>query len=176
MFNIAKEHAFEVDTKLRILRKKTANFACGYIQQDPNKLESAKQFIAVSGDSLEEIETSCLGFTAGTDELERLLVEADETADKIFARLSEFYADCRYDMPPVEDEELPVGIPLAKLVLDEPETTDESQDVTNSSGLPNASETETDDEFKPNVFISRPSDSGGPPSWTPMIKARKNIF
>lgn len=175
MFRTAKEHAYEVDTKLGLLRKKTAQFACGFVQQNPNKLDQAGRFIADNQNSLKDIEAKSAEFVQDTEQLERLLAEADETADKIYARLSEVYADLGLEMPQIAEEDLPVGIPLEKLILQaEPEESSagtESQDVTNISDLANASE--IDEEFASNVFLTRPSDSGGPPIWTPMIKKKR---
>lgn len=174
MFRAAKEHAYEVDTKLGLLRKKTAQYACGFIQQDPSKHEKAGRFIAENQTALKDIRTRSAEFIQGTEQLEHLLREADETADEVFARLSEIYANCGLEMPRIADEDLPTGIPLERLTLTEEPTeaslATDTQDVTNCSD--SISTTELDEEFASNVFLTRPSDSGGPPIWTPMIKKK----
>ncbi|EDS40745.1 hypothetical protein CpipJ_CPIJ003878 [Culex quinquefasciatus] len=174
MSSVSREHAAEIDSKIGIIRRKVANFACGYTPETNSRVEPSKEYLSKANKELEEIESSCVEFIQTSAVLDGLIQEADEMATKIFARLSETFADFGLDMPTYADEDIPVGIPLEKLVLLEEEEEELDQTIIGTpSELTASDDSEASDvDFKPNIFITRPSDSGGPPSWTPMIKTK----
>ncbi|KAL9694377.1 hypothetical protein quinque_013662 [Culex quinquefasciatus] len=144
MSSVSREHAAEIDSKIGIIRRKVANFACGYTPETNSRVEPSKEYLSKANKELEEIESS------------------------------ETFADFGLDMPTYADEDIPVGIPLEKLVLLEEEEEELDQTIIGTpSELTASDDSEASDvDFKPNIFITRPSDSGGPPSWTPMIKTK----
>uniref|UniRef100_A0A8D8FAB1 (northern house mosquito) hypothetical protein n=1 Tax=Culex pipiens TaxID=7175 RepID=A0A8D8FAB1_CULPI len=173
MSSVCREHAAEIDSKIGIIRRKVANFACGYTPETNSRVEPSKEYLSKANRELEEIESTCAEFTQTSAVLDGLIQEADDMATKIFARLSETFADFGLDMPTYADEEIPVGIPLEKLVLQEEEDEPDQTIIGTPSELATSDDSEASDvDFKPNIFITRPSDSGGPPSWTPMIKTK----
>uniref|UniRef100_A0A1Q3EY40 Uncharacterized protein n=1 Tax=Culex tarsalis TaxID=7177 RepID=A0A1Q3EY40_CULTA len=170
MSSASREHAAEIDSKLGIIRRKVANFACGFRPETNSRVEPAKEFLSTSNRELDEIESECAEFARTSETLDGLIQEADEMATKIFARLSETFADFGLEMPTFEDQDIPVGIPLEKLVLQEEEP--EQTLIGTPSELATSDDSASDVDFKPNIFITRPSNSGGPPTWTPMIKTK----
>lgn len=174
MSSMSREHAAEIDSKIGIIRRKVANFACGFTPETNSRVEPSKEYLSMANKDLDEIESTCVEFTRTSAVLEGFIQEADEVATKIFARLSETFADFGLEMPSFADEEIPVGIPLEKLVLQEEEEEEPEQTIIGTpSELATSDDSGASDvDFKPNIFITRPSDSGGPPSWTPMIKTK----
>lgn len=172
---LAKEYATEIDCKIRQLRKKTATFAYDCIAEDSTKVEPAKQFLAAEQNELTRIELQCSQLAESSEQLDKLLQEADETASKIYARLCEMFADLGMDTPTFDDDEIPIGIPIERLVPRKGAPEELSEALEELSMSQCSTEVDgTEAEFKPNIVIGRPSDSGGPPTWTPMIKVKMN--
>lgn len=185
MFGKAKEHAAEIDTKLRVIRKKVAAFACGYDEEfksTSSKVESAKKFLKKTGEDLAVIHDEASDIVQQTEQLDQLLNEANENADKVFALLSQYYAALQLEMPSIDVDALPVGFKFEKSTTIE-EIQEEAPDSSNDSSLRELLSSDdstgvTEEEFGSKIFISRPNVDGcdGAVTCTPMIKARKKLL